>query len=169
MADRVSIRDDARARLVALLRHAHALSEHSPSALPSRRDRAVPRAPARVADDPRAAVRGGRRRRPARALRAIYLDTAQADNAPALEATLALTDAAKIVFGTDWPYAALPREDQTRRPGSTRLAATRAPASITATRLRSFPGLSTLSAEMRRPTTTAALRAVDASGEGGDI
>ena len=54
---------------------------------------------------------------PLERLRAIYLDTAQADNAPALEATLALTDAAKIVFGTDWPYAALPREGSDPAPG----------------------------------------------------
>lgn len=54
---------------------------------------------------------------PLDAMRAIYLDTAQADNRPALEATLAVTERSKIVFGTDWPYAALPDGGSDPAPG----------------------------------------------------
>jgi predicted TIM-barrel fold metal-dependent hydrolase len=41
-------------------------------------------------------------------LRDCYYDTGLANNAPALAATREVTDLAHIVFGTDWPYAALP-------------------------------------------------------------
>lgn len=41
-------------------------------------------------------------------LRRLYYDTGLANNAPALAATRAITDLDHIVFGTDWPYAALP-------------------------------------------------------------
>jgi 6-methylsalicylate decarboxylase len=41
-------------------------------------------------------------------LRRLYYDTGLATNAPALAATLEVTDLRQIVFGTDWPYAALP-------------------------------------------------------------
>jgi predicted TIM-barrel fold metal-dependent hydrolase len=50
-------------------------------------------------------------------LRRLFLDTAQADNAPALRATLALVPADHVIFGTDWPYAALPDEGQDPAPG----------------------------------------------------
>lgn len=50
-------------------------------------------------------------------LRALYLDTAQADNRPALSATLELLPADHIVFGTDWPYAALPGDGRDPSPG----------------------------------------------------
>ena len=38
----------------------------------------------------------------------LYYDTGLANNAPALAATRLITDDSHIVFGTDWPYAALP-------------------------------------------------------------
>ena len=41
-------------------------------------------------------------------LRRLYYDTGLANNAPALAATREITDLDHIVFGTDWPYAALP-------------------------------------------------------------
>jgi len=50
-------------------------------------------------------------------LRRLFLDTAQADNAPALNATLALVPSDQVVFGTDWPYAALPYEGRDPAPG----------------------------------------------------
>jgi 6-methylsalicylate decarboxylase len=37
----------------------------------------------------------------------LFLDTAQSDNGAAIGAALAVTDAERIVFGTDWPFAAL--------------------------------------------------------------
>ena len=54
------------------------------------------------------------RRSPAGAveyLRRLYYDTGLADNAPALAATLELTSLEHVVFGTDWPYLALPEGD----------------------------------------------------------
>ena len=44
-------------------------------------------------------------------LRRLYYDTGLADNAPALAATLELTSLDHVVFGTDWPYLALPEGD----------------------------------------------------------
>jgi predicted TIM-barrel fold metal-dependent hydrolase len=44
-------------------------------------------------------------------LRRLYYDTGLADNAPALAATLELTSVDHVVFGTDWPYLALPDGD----------------------------------------------------------
>jgi predicted TIM-barrel fold metal-dependent hydrolase len=41
-------------------------------------------------------------------LRRLYYDTGLANNVPALAATRAVTPLDHIVFGTDWPYAALP-------------------------------------------------------------
>jgi predicted TIM-barrel fold metal-dependent hydrolase len=41
-------------------------------------------------------------------LRRLFYDTGLANNTPALAATRAITDIDHIVFGTDWPYAALP-------------------------------------------------------------
>jgi predicted TIM-barrel fold metal-dependent hydrolase len=41
-------------------------------------------------------------------LRRLYYDTGLANNAPALAATREITSLDHIVFGTDWPYAALP-------------------------------------------------------------
>jgi predicted TIM-barrel fold metal-dependent hydrolase len=38
----------------------------------------------------------------------LYYDTGLTNNAPALAATQAVTTTEHIVFGTDWPYAALP-------------------------------------------------------------
>jgi predicted TIM-barrel fold metal-dependent hydrolase len=43
-------------------------------------------------------------------LRRLYYDTGLANNAPALAATQLVTELDHIVFGTDWPYAALPPE-----------------------------------------------------------
>ena len=43
-------------------------------------------------------------------LRRLYYDTGLANNAPALAATREITDLDHIVFGTDWPYAALPAD-----------------------------------------------------------
>lgn len=50
-------------------------------------------------------------------LRRLFLDTAQADNALALNATLALVPSDHVVFGTDWPYAALPDQGRDPAPG----------------------------------------------------
>ena len=44
-------------------------------------------------------------------LQRLYYDTGLADNAPALAATLELTSPDHVVFGTDWPYLALPEGD----------------------------------------------------------
>jgi 6-methylsalicylate decarboxylase len=44
---------------------------------------------------------------PAELLRRLVLDTAQSHNEAALTATLHITDADRIVFGTDWPFAVL--------------------------------------------------------------
>ena len=44
-------------------------------------------------------------------LKRLYYDTGLADNAPALAATLELTSVDHVVFGTDWPYLALPDGD----------------------------------------------------------
>ncbi len=52
-----------------------------------------------------------------RYMRALYVDTAQADNPAALSATLELLPADHIVFGTDWPYAALPGDGRDPSPG----------------------------------------------------
>jgi predicted TIM-barrel fold metal-dependent hydrolase len=41
-------------------------------------------------------------------LRRLYYDTGLTNNAPALAATREVTSLDHIVFGTDWPYAALP-------------------------------------------------------------
>jgi len=38
----------------------------------------------------------------------LFYDTGLANNMPALAATLQVTDLEHVVFGTDWPYAALP-------------------------------------------------------------
>jgi 6-methylsalicylate decarboxylase len=50
-------------------------------------------------------------------LRRLYYDTGLANNAPALAATREVTDDEHIVFGTDWPYAALPRGGGDPAPG----------------------------------------------------
>ena len=65
--------------------------------------------PARVAGGPRAGA--GAAAAPAGALaylRRLYYDTGLSNNAPALAATREVTALDHIVFGTDWPYAALP-------------------------------------------------------------
>ncbi len=41
-------------------------------------------------------------------LQRLYYDTGLTNNAPALAATLEVTSRDHVVFGTDWPYAALP-------------------------------------------------------------
>jgi predicted TIM-barrel fold metal-dependent hydrolase len=41
-------------------------------------------------------------------LERLYYDTGLTNNAPALAATREVTSVDHIVFGTDWPYAALP-------------------------------------------------------------
>jgi predicted TIM-barrel fold metal-dependent hydrolase len=41
-------------------------------------------------------------------LERLYYDTGLTNNAPALAATLEVTSIDHVVFGTDWPYAALP-------------------------------------------------------------
>jgi predicted TIM-barrel fold metal-dependent hydrolase len=41
-------------------------------------------------------------------LRRVFYDTGLSDDEPGLRATLALAPQEQIVFGTDWPYAALP-------------------------------------------------------------
>jgi 6-methylsalicylate decarboxylase len=55
----------------------------------------------------------------------LYYDTGLADNAPALAATLELTSVEHVVFGTDWPYLALPEGDDPA-PGLAWLGDTRA-------------------------------------------
>lgn len=50
-------------------------------------------------------------------LSALYYDTGLANNAPALSATREVSSLEHIVFGTDWPYAALPREGADPAPG----------------------------------------------------
>lgn len=42
-------------------------------------------------------------------LRRLYYDTGLSNNAVALAATLEVADIGQVVFGTDWPYADLPR------------------------------------------------------------
>jgi len=56
-------------------------------------------------------------------LRRLYLDTAQADNDVALSAVLTLSPTDRVVFGTDWPYAALPRAGSDPQPGLAHLGA----------------------------------------------
>jgi 6-methylsalicylate decarboxylase len=58
-------------------------------------------------------------------LRDLYYDTGLANNAPALAATRAVTDIDHIVFGTDWPYAALPPDGADPAPGLVVLGADR--------------------------------------------
>jgi 6-methylsalicylate decarboxylase len=43
-------------------------------------------------------------------LRNLFFDTGLSANEPALRATLALTDADHVVYGTDWPYAEVPHD-----------------------------------------------------------
>jgi predicted TIM-barrel fold metal-dependent hydrolase len=43
-------------------------------------------------------------------LRRLYYDTGLSNHAPGLAATLEVTSLDHVVFGTDWPYAALPEE-----------------------------------------------------------
>lgn len=50
-------------------------------------------------------------------LRRLYLDTAQADNPIALSAVLQLVPEDHLLFGTDWPYAALPATGSDPAPG----------------------------------------------------
>lgn len=50
-------------------------------------------------------------------LRRLYYDTGLANNGPALAATREVTEPDHIVFGTDWPYAALPPEGGDPAPG----------------------------------------------------
>ena len=50
-------------------------------------------------------------------LRRLYYDTGLANNAPALASTQIVTELNHIVFGTDWPYAALPPEGGDPAPG----------------------------------------------------
>lgn len=50
-------------------------------------------------------------------LSAVHYDTGLANNAPALAATREVTSLDRIVFGTDWPYASLPREGADAAPG----------------------------------------------------
>jgi predicted TIM-barrel fold metal-dependent hydrolase len=50
-------------------------------------------------------------------LRRLYYDTGLANNSPALAATQLVTELDHIVFGTDWPYAALPPEGGDPAPG----------------------------------------------------
>jgi 6-methylsalicylate decarboxylase len=50
-------------------------------------------------------------------LRRLYYDTGLSGNGPALASTLEATDLAHIVFGSDWPYAALPKTGSDPAPG----------------------------------------------------
>lgn len=50
-------------------------------------------------------------------LRDLYYDTGLANNAPALAATREITGIDHVVFGTDWPYAALPTDGGDPAPG----------------------------------------------------
>ncbi|MCX2728299.1 amidohydrolase family protein [Thermomicrobium sp. 4228-Ro] len=51
---------------------------------------------------------GHLRRDPVETLRSLFYDTALSNYTAVLEATFRLLPAERIVFGTDWPYAALP-------------------------------------------------------------
>jgi predicted TIM-barrel fold metal-dependent hydrolase len=53
----------------------------------------------------------------------LYYDTGLANNAPALAATLEVTSARHVVFGTDWPYGDLPADGADPAPGLGGLAA----------------------------------------------
>ena len=50
-------------------------------------------------------------------LRRLYYDTGLANNDPALAATREVTGFDHVVFGTDWPYAALPPDGGDPAPG----------------------------------------------------
>ena len=50
-------------------------------------------------------------------LRDLYYDTGLANNEPALAATLKIASPDQVVFGTDWPYAALPPAGSDPAPG----------------------------------------------------
>jgi 6-methylsalicylate decarboxylase len=50
-------------------------------------------------------------------LRRLYYDTGLSNNGAALAAALEVADADHVVFGTDWPYAALPQEGSDPAPG----------------------------------------------------
>ncbi|MFZ0385644.1 MAG: amidohydrolase family protein, partial [Solirubrobacteraceae bacterium] len=50
-------------------------------------------------------------------LRDLYYDTGLANNEPALAATLKIASPDQVVFGTDWPYAALPPAGDDPAPG----------------------------------------------------
>jgi 6-methylsalicylate decarboxylase len=50
-------------------------------------------------------------------LRRLYYDTGLANNAPAMAATREITEPDHVVFGTDWPYAALPPDGGDPAPG----------------------------------------------------
>jgi predicted TIM-barrel fold metal-dependent hydrolase len=56
-------------------------------------------------------------------LRRIYYDTGLANNAPGIAATLEVTSLEHIVFGTDWPYLALPADGDDPTPGLATLTA----------------------------------------------
>lgn len=59
-------------------------------------------------------------------LRRLYYDTGLSNNGVALASTLEATDLAHVVFGTDWPYAALPTTGRDPAPGLDWLGARRA-------------------------------------------
>ena len=50
-------------------------------------------------------------------LRRLYYDTGLSNHAPGLAATCEITDLDHVVFGTDWPYAALPAGGGDPAPG----------------------------------------------------
>jgi 6-methylsalicylate decarboxylase len=50
-------------------------------------------------------------------LRNLYYDTGLANNEPALASTLKIASPGQIIFGTDWPYAALPPAGGDPAPG----------------------------------------------------
>ena len=110
VALRVPVRDRPRGDQPHLQRHPGAPPDDPLPALSPRRSRAVPGAPDRVAGRPRA--RAGRaRRRPARSptCERLYYDTGLANNAPGAGRHARRSPTLEhIVFGTDWPYAALP-------------------------------------------------------------
>ncbi len=60
-------------------------------------------------------------------LERLYYDTGLANNMAALASTLEVTPLEHIVFGTDWPYAALPPEGGDPAPGLAGLGERRAP------------------------------------------
>jgi predicted TIM-barrel fold metal-dependent hydrolase len=60
-------------------------------------------------------------RGPLHYLERLSFDTAQSDNRPALHAALAFTDAANVVYGSDWPYAVMGAEPDPQ-PGLAELA-----------------------------------------------